>query len=275
MKITILGALCLIGSGVNAFAPPMQHQSLSVVNRGSSALNVNVPRVELPDAVASQLADLDLQNPNTMNDAEYRSSAGAAIAGTLLFFLLPGALISGIFSNLGPVAIAVFIDFAFSALIGGGLLIFLSLRGDAIGETVREYGYKAVAALNDVGVGVPRYDLPSSVTDVMTGELGLANPNSLSEEDYFGFAGAAIVGTLVFFLLPGALVTGASDTLLQFAGSAAVNLVFSSLFGGVGSAYLALRGDSIGSTVKEYGGKLLDLVDDVAGGDGPNLPFSS
>lgn len=262
-----LAAVCLIG-GTNAFAPIHRPQGLSVVDRGRSALNVNIPRLELPGAVADKLADFDLKNPNNMNDDEYRSYSGAAIAGTLLFFLLPGALVSGIYSNIGPVAIATLIDFSFSALIGGGLAIYLSLRSDSIGETVREYGYKLLSAAKDaIGIGTLRYDLPSAVTDVMTGDLGLMNPNSMNEKDYDGYSGAAVAGTLAFFLLPGAILTGAAEMLGQFAGSLLIDFVFSALIGGGAAIYLSLRSDEIGATVNKAGAKLLDTVDDVIGGE--------
>jgi len=264
----VLASLCLICGGVNAFAPIHHHERLAVVDRRSSALNVNIPRLDLPGAVADKLADFDLKNPNNMNDEEYRSYSGAAIAGTLLFFLLPGALVSGIFSNLGPVAIAIVTDFAFSALIGGGLAIYLSLRGDSIGETVREYGYKLLSAVKDAtGIGSFRYDLPSAVTDVITGELDLLNPNSMSEKDYDGYSGAAVAGTLAFFLLPGAFLTGAAEVLGQFSGSALIDFVFSALIGGGAAIYLSLRTDEIGATVNKAGSKLLDVVDDVIGSE--------
>lgn len=265
---TVLAAFCLIG-GANAFAPRIhRHARLTVNDRGSLALNVNLPRLELPGAVADKLGDFDLKNPNNMNDEEYRSYSGAAIAGTLLFFLLPGALVSGIYNNVGSVAIATLIDFSLSALIGGGLFIYLSLRSDSIGETVREYGGKLLNAAQDAtGIGVYRYDLPSAVTDVMTGELGLLNPNTMNESDYEGYSGAAVAGTLAFFLLPGALLTGAGDVLGQFAGSASIDFVFSALIGGGAAIYLSLRKDEIGATVNKAGSKLLDVVDDVIGGE--------
>jgi len=271
MKISpvnsVLVALCLIG-GADAFAPIHRHAVLSVNDRGSSALNVNLPRLDLPGAIADKLVEFDLKNPNKMNDEEYRSYSGAAIAGTLLFFLLPGALVSGIYSNLGPIAIAILIDFSFSAVIGGGLAIYLSLRSDSIGETVREYGYKLLSAAKDAtGIGTLRYDLPSAVTDVMTGDLGLLNPNSMNDKDYDGYSGAAVAGTLAFFLLPGALLTGAADVLGQFAGSALIDFVLSALIGGGAAIYLSLRTDEIGATVNKAGSKLLDAVDDVVGGD--------
>jgi len=274
MKITpanfVLGALCLVGA--NAFAPVHQTQRLAVVDRGNTALNVNIPRLELPGAIADQLPDLNLANPNTFNDDDYRSYAGAAIAGTLLFFLLPGALASGIYSNLGPVAIGILIDFAFSALIGGGLAIYLSCRSDSIGETVRQYGGQILGAAKDAtGISTFRYDLPSAVTDVMTGELGLMSPNSMNEGDYDGYSGAAVVGTLAFFVLPGAVLTGAADTLIQFAISLVIDFGFSALIGGGLAIYLSLSGGDIGSTVNQGGAKLLDLVDDVLGGEPKKL----
>jgi hypothetical protein len=271
MKINLtnsaLAALCLT-SEAYAFAPIHRHKELSVVDRGGSALNVNIPRLELPGPVADKLADFDLKNPNNMNDEEYRSYSGAAIAGTLLFFLLPGALVSGMFSNLGPVAGATLIDFSFSALIGGGIAIYLSLRSDSIGDTVREAGYKLLSAAKDAtGIETLRYDLPSAVTDVMTGELGLMNPNSMNEKDYDGYSGAAVAGTLAFFLLPGAFLTGAADVLGQFAGSALTDFVFSALIGGGAAIYLSLRSDEIGATVNKAGSKFLDTVDNVIGGE--------
>jgi hypothetical protein len=215
---SVLAVLYLI-NGANAFAPTHRHTGLSIVDRGGSALNVNIPRLELPGAIADKLVEFDHKNPNSMNEEEYRSYSGAAIAGTLLFFLLPGALVSGLYSDIGPVVSAALLDFSFSALIGGGLAIYLSLRSDSIGDTVREYGYKLLAAAKDAtGIGTLRYDLPSAVTDVMTGQLGLVNPNSMNEKDYDGYSGAAVAGTLAFFLLPGAISLGQQtcwDNLLE------------------------------------------------------------
>jgi hypothetical protein len=262
-----LASLCLIG-GAKAFAPTQRSQGRAVVDRGTSALNVNIPRLELPGAVADKFGDFGLKNPNNMNDSEYRSYSGAAIAGTLLFFLLPGALVSGLYSDIGPVVSAALLDFSFSALIGGGLAIYLSLRSDSIGDTVREYGYKLLAAAKDAtGIGTLRYDLPSAVTDVMTGQLGLVNPNSMNEKDYDGYSGAAVAGTLAFFLLPGAILTGAADVLGQFAGAALIDFVVSALIGGGAAIYLSLRSDEISATVNKAGAKLLDTVDDVIGGE--------
>ncbi|MGK3743402.1 MAG: hypothetical protein ACI8RD_002027 [Bacillariaceae sp.] len=272
----VLGLICWFsGTGTNAFAPihrTISNQKLSsVVNNrssnGSSALHVSLPRLDLPDAVTDKLADFDLKNPNAMNEEEYRSYSGAAIAGTLLFLLLPGALLSGIFNNLGTVAVAVLIDFLVSALIGGGVFIYLSLRSDSIGETVREYGFKLFSAVKDaIGIESLRYDIPDAITDVMTGQLDLLNPNSMNEKDYDGYSGAAVAGTLAFFLLPGAIISGAPEVLGEFAGSLIVDFLFSAIIGGGLSIYLSLRNDEIGATVNQVGAKLLDAVDGIVGG---------
>jgi hypothetical protein len=276
----VLSVICWFGgTGINAFAPihrTISTQKLtSVVNKRSSnrssALHVSLPRFDLPDAFTNKLADFDLKNPNAMNEEEYRSYSGAAIAGTLLFLLLPGALLSGIFNNLGAVATAVVIDFLFSALIGGGIFIYLSLRSDSIGETVREYGFKLLSAVKDaIGIESLRYDIPDGITDVMTGQLDLLNPNLMNEKDYDGYSGAAVAGTLAFFILPGAIISGAPEVLGVFAGSLIVDFLFSALIGGGLSIYLSLRNDEIGATVNQVGAKLLDAVDGVVGGGANN-----
>jgi len=274
LRITnaVLGLICCF-STTDAFAPINRHvlnQKISVFlktrSNGSSALRVNLPRLDLPDAVTDKLTDFDLKNPNAMNEEEYRSYAGAAVAGTLLFFLLPGALLSGVYSDLGSVTIAIVVDFLLSALIGGGVLIYLSLRNDSIGEQVRENGFKLFSVVkNATGIKTFRYNIPDTITGVMTGQLDLLNPNSMDEKDYDGYSGAAVAGTLAFFLLPGAIATGVPEILGGFAGLFIVNFLFSALIGGGLSIYLSLRNDDIGATVNQAGAKLLDAVDDVIG----------
>mmetsp|Transcript_6450 Transcript_6450/g.7431 ORF Transcript_6450/g.7431 Transcript_6450/m.7431 type:complete len:273 (+) Transcript_6450:100-918(+) len=272
MKLMIANAvfgLIYWFSATDAFSP-ISNQKLSVVlntrSNGSSALHVNLPRLDLPDAVTDKLIDFDLKNPNVMNEEEYRSYAGAAIAGTLLFFLLPGALLTGIYNDLGSVAIAFVADFLLSALIGGGVLIYLSLRNDSIGEQVREYGFKLLSTVKDAtGIKTIRFNIPDTITDVMTGQLDLLDPNSMKEKDYDGYSGAAVAGTLGFFVLPGAIAIGVPDILGGFAGLLIVNFLFSTLIGGGLSIYLSLRNDEIGATVNQAGTKLLDAVDDVIG----------
>jgi len=120
------------------------------VTPSSSALNLNIPRLALPDVVEGAIEGLDLKNPNELDDDEYNGYAGAAIAGTLAFFLLPGLLISG----LGEVAVqaltAVLQDFVLSALIGGGAAIYFSLRKDSIGDTVNGLGQSLLEKVDDV-----------------------------------------------------------------------------------------------------------------------------
>jgi len=269
----ILGLICWFSATAHAFAPinrRISNQKLSVVlntrSNGNSALHVNLPRLDLPDAVTDKLIDFDLKNPNAMNEEEYRSYAGAAIAGTLLFFLLPGALLSGIYDDLGSVVIAIVTDFLLSALIGGGVLIYLSLRNDSIGEQVREYGFKLLSTVKDAtGIKTIRFNIPDTITGVMTGQLDLLDPNSMNEKDYDGYSGAAVVGTLAFFLLPGAIAIGVPEILGGFAGLFIVNFLFSALIGGGLSIYLSLRNDEIGTTVNQAGTKLLDAIDDVIG----------
>jgi len=99
----------------------------------------------------------------------------------------------------------------------------------------------------------------------MTGQLDLLDPNSMNEKDYDGYSGAAVVGTLAFFLLPGAIAIGVPEILGGFAGLFIVNFLFSALIGGGLSIYLSLRNDEIGTTVNQAGTKLLDAIDDVIG----------
>lgn len=228
---------------------------------------LNLPRLDLPDAVSDKLKDLDLKSPNEMSEAEYKGYSGAAILGTLLFFSLPGAVLTGVPEDLGGVAGAALSDFAVSALTGGGLAIYLALRAGQVGSFVREYGNRfldAVPALPRV-----RYDLPSQVTDVMGEKLGLLNPNEMDEDNYNGYSGAAIVGTLLFFLLPGAQVSGEFEYLGDLGGALVTDFVFAALIGGGLAIYLSLRDDAIGDSVNQAGYSLLETVDGLI--DGSNL----
>jgi len=195
-----------------------------------------------------------------MDDEEYKSYSGAAIAGTLLFFLLPGTIFTGIPGEVSDMFGTALPNFAFSAIVGGGLAIYLSLRDDDIGGTIRDYGKQLI---DTVGLPSLRYDLPEQVTDVMQEKLSLLNPNELSEEDYDGFSGAAVAGTLFFFLLPGAAITGGLSDLGELGGSLVKDFLFSAILGGGLGIYLSLRNDDIGSTVNGAGSKLLDTIDDL------------
>lgn len=271
----VLTILSVVLDGANAFAPIQHHHVVapamtstrsSSKSTTNSALFVNLPRLDLPSAVTDKLTDFDLKNPNAMNEEEYKSYSGAAIAGTLLFFLLPGAAITGILGAIGTVAGAAVTDFLFSALVGGGALIYLSLRKDAIGDSVREYGAQFLTGgkeLTGLEFDMLRYDIPEAVTEVMTNSLDLINPNSMTSKEYDGYSGAAIGGTLFFFVLPGAIVTGTIGVLGDFASTALLDFVVSAVLGGGLAIYLSLRKDEIGATVNTYGAKLLAAVDDV------------
>lgn len=235
-----------------------------------SALYVNLPRLPLPDVATNKLEELDLKNPNEMNAEEYNSYSGAAIGGTLLFFLLPGAFVSGLYGALGQVASGAVFDFLFSALIGGGLAIYLSLRKDELGQTVRSSGLSVYSAIKESGLPVVdrQQNLPSEIEDKFA-QLDLLSINELSEDDYDGFAGAAVAGTLLFFILPGALLTGIAGTLTESVlPSILSDFIFSALIGGGAAIYLSLRKDEVGDTVNGYGSALLDAVDNLLGSIG-------
>ena len=93
-------------------------------------------------------------------------------------------------------------------------------------------------------MNLPRLDLPDPVVGKL-GEYDLKNPNEMTEEEYRGYSGAAILGTLLF-LLPGGLIFDIPDEISDVLSAAAVDFGFSALTGGVLAIYLALRGDEIG-----------------------------
>ena len=221
---------------------------------------VAVPRLALPEVVTAQLETFQLQNPNTMSDEDYNSYAGAAILGTFVFFLLPGALVTDLLTPLSAILGGVLPNFVVSALVGGGTAIYLSLRSDELGTTVRKYGAQF---LTTVGLPTVRYELPSQITDVMEQQLDLQNPNTMSEEDYQGYAGAAVAGTLVFFLVPGALLTGELTNLVDFGATVVQDFLLSAVIGGGIAIYAALRQDGISTTVNTAGAKFLAAIDTV------------
>jgi len=101
---------------------------------------VDIPRVSVPDAVEDVLAEQGLKNPNDLAQADYNTYSGAAIGGTLLFFLLPGAFLFDITGILSEFLFKIIGDFIVSAAIGGGLCIYLSLRKDELGEYANKFG---------------------------------------------------------------------------------------------------------------------------------------
>lgn len=214
----------------------------------------DVPRIALPDLVTAQMeTKLDLQNPNDLTTAEYNSYSGAAIGGTLLFFLLPGGAIFGLGEALGHVVQ----DFLFSAIVGGGLAIYLSLRKDETAEKVLKVGEVIVDAPGAVigkPLELPRLELPLVVSGLIKSQ-GLNSPNDFDASGYNGYSGAAILGTLIFFLLPG----GAAFEIGEVPGAVLSDFVVSALVGGGLGAYLALRKDGPAEFANKFGESVLKV----------------
>ena len=264
-----LALLSLSLGGAGAFAPrPASTSTISstissttsTISTSTTSLGgVTLPRVDLPVPVTSKLDGFGLKNPNSLTDEEYRAYSGAAILGTVLF-LLPGALLCGIPGALGDLASGAASDFVLSALAGGGLAIYLALQAGEAGTAARDLGG---TFLDVTGLPVPRYDLPSSVTQVIEGRLGLLSPNALDDADYTGYSGAAVAGTLLFFLLPGAALTGELGYLGELGTALVTDFVLAALVGGGLAIYLSLRDDDVAGTVNSAGIGLLDAVDGV------------
>ena len=138
-------------------------------------------------------------------------------------------------------------DFLFSALLGGGLGAFLALRKDGISNTANDVGAKLLGAAG--GIDIPRISLPDALDGAFS-DLDLKNPNTLSQQDYNTYSGAAIAGTLAL-LLPGFLVFDVSGFFVDF--------LFSALLGGGLGAFLALRKDGVAKTANDVGAKLTSL----------------
>ena len=134
-----------IGGGLGAFLALSNTGLSSTANdvggKLIDAVGVSIPRISLPDAAKSALSDLDLKNPNDFNDREYQTYSGAAFAGTFALFL-PGILV---FDVTGALA-----DFVLSALVGGGIMAFLSLRKDGLAKQVNGVGGKFLDAVDSV-----------------------------------------------------------------------------------------------------------------------------
>jgi len=104
---------------------------------------LSIPRIQLPPAVADQLAEFDLKNPNELSDSEYNTYSGAAIGGTLAL-MIPGALL--LFDVSGFIA-----DFLFGALVGGGLCAYFALRKDQASEYANKFGATVLSAADKLG----------------------------------------------------------------------------------------------------------------------------
>ena len=111
---------------------------------------VTVPRITLPEPVTDKMADIDLKNPNELSDEEYNTYSGAAIGGTLIFFLLPGAIVFDLLDAFKDIIFLVLKDFVFSAIIGGGLAAYLSLRKDEAGDYANQFGSKLLDTVDGV-----------------------------------------------------------------------------------------------------------------------------
>ena len=107
---------------------------------------LDVPRLALPDVLSDVIKVQGLKSPNELSTSEYNSYSGAAIGGTLIFFLLPGSTAFGLGDGLNTVVS----DFLFSALIGGGLGAYLSLRKDAPAEYANGFGAAVIGAAGAV-----------------------------------------------------------------------------------------------------------------------------
>lgn len=207
---------------------------------------LDIPRVTLPEPVSEALKSLDLRDPNELTVRQYNEYSVAAILGTLVFFLLPGAALTEL--NLFPLLI----DFGWSAVIGGGLAAYLSLRKDEIGDKTNEFGELALRVISDF----PRFEIPSNVANVIK-EQGLKNPNDLTKQEYNTYAGAAVLGTLIFFFLPGAFLSGVSF------GDIFTDFVFSAITGGGIGAYAALRKDDIGIQANQVAASSLRALENL------------
>lgn len=245
-------ALCTITS---AFVAPsatriaMPASALSGVS--TPPVMLDIPRITLPDVVSDLIKVQDLKSPNELSTSEYNSYSGAAIGGTLLFFLVPGGAAFGI----GDAISTVVKDFVFSALIGGGAGAYLALRQDHVATYASNFG-KAVLAVPGAFLGspvdVPRITLPDIVSGLIK-EQGLTSPNDLTTEEYNAYSGAAIGSTLLFFLLPGGAVFGLGSV----PGQVLSDFVFSALLGGGVGAYVSLRKDAPADYANQFGEAVL------------------
>ena len=105
---------------------------------------VDIPRITLPDAIGGVLQEQDLKNPNDLSDDEYNTYSAATIGGSLILFLLP---LFDILSLPG--------DLVLSALLGGGLCAYLSLRKDDVGKYANQFGGYVMVAVDKVAEATP------------------------------------------------------------------------------------------------------------------------
>ena len=82
-----------------AFVAPAPHAAIRP--RVAIPSMIDVPRIPLPDVASDLIKAQGLKSPNEMSTDEYNSYSGAAIGGTLIFFLLPGAALTGLGAKKG------------------------------------------------------------------------------------------------------------------------------------------------------------------------------
>merc|ERR1711924_331962 len=131
-----LVACALFANACNAFAPVA-----SPATRAAVRVQVGVPRIDLPAQVSDGIKSVDLKSPNELTEEEYNSYS-AAIGGTLLM-LIPVAYYDGLLFEFAK-------SFAISALLGGGLGAYLSLRKDGVGEKAGELGSAVVNKVKEI-----------------------------------------------------------------------------------------------------------------------------
>jgi len=143
----------LLGGGALAYATLRKDEVADYANKFGAALmdgfskvlpNVDVPRVQLPEAVTSMLKEQDLKNPNDLTTGEYNTYSAAAVGATLVTMLLLGP-VAGIFDIYGVV-----LDFVFSALLGGGTLAYATLRKDEVADYANKFGAALLQAADTV-----------------------------------------------------------------------------------------------------------------------------
>lgn len=121
----------------------------------------------------------------------------------------------------------------------------------------RGRGKKALrSSATRMAIDIPRITLPDSLDSTFS-DLGLNNPNKLSQDEYNTYSGAAIAGTLFVFVPAAFLVFKPVGFLYDF--------LFSALLGGGLGAFLALKKDPVSKTANEIGGSLLAAVEGVRG----------
>lgn len=112
------------------------------ITAGARLVSIVAKFMHLPRAQSDGIKSVDLKSPNELTEEEYNSYSGAAIGGTLLM-LIPVAYYDGLLFEFAK-------SFAISALLGGGLGAYLSLRKDGVGEKAGEFGSAVVNKVKEI-----------------------------------------------------------------------------------------------------------------------------